>query len=130
MADAWKLYREEMSAVEREKIRDLLLTAKVNGFDEFLDVTMAITARIISGEIHPAVAQEARSYLELALTAITARAIQQGSVANGSMEARIAKVNRERSALPAPTVEVTIDATATPTVRASAEAPAWESKDG
>lgn len=125
MADAWKLYREEMSAEAREEIRDLLLSAKVNGFDEFLDVAMAITARIISGEIHPEVAKEARSYLELCLTAITAKAIQAGSKSTSSVEARVALVNRSRAALPAPSLEVTIDATAEPVpVRV-----AWEDSD-
>ena len=128
MADAWLLYRQEMTEEAREEIRDLLLTAKVNGFDEFLEVSMAITARIISGEIHPEVAKEARSYLELCLAAITAKALQEGGRKKGLSEVdqRIAEVARKRKALPEPTFEITIDADAEP-VRARADvAPDWE----
>lgn len=113
----WILYRREVDEALREKIRNDLLAAKVNGFEDFLDVSMGIISYILSGDIPPAVAKEARSYLELCLTAITAKAMKDRSsgAEAGSVTARIARANKARGALPAPTAEITIDATVTPT---------------
>lgn len=115
--DSWILYRREVDEAVREEIRDKLLTAKVNGFEDFLDVSMGIVSHLLAGDIHPDVAKEARSYLELCLTAVTAKTMKDrsGGAEAGSVTARIARANKARGALPAPTAEVTIDVTSAPT---------------
>jgi hypothetical protein len=130
VGDAWKLYRDEMSEETREWIRDELLAASLEGFDDFLSVSMGIIARILSGDIHPEMAKEARSYLELCLTALTAKAMQEGNAKEGNgISARIAAAQKARAKLPAPVPEFTLDATAKPTAPARADIP-WEDNNG
>ena len=125
MADAWQLYRSEVPEELREKIRNDLLAAKVNGFDDFLNVSMGIVGYLLAGDIHPEVAREARSYLELCLTAVTAKAMKDSgaTVTTSLTEKRIARANKSRGLLPSPSVVVDIDATTREYV------PTWENKD-
>lgn len=108
--DAWLLYRQTVPPEVRERIKELVLEASIDGFDDFLQVTVNITAEILAGDIHPEVAKEARSYLELALTAVTAKAMQDAAKPEGSTtNARLARARARRGALPAPQAEVTLD---------------------
>ncbi len=126
-ADPWLVYRETVPEDVRQAIKDQILAAAVDGFEDFLQVTQNITASILCGDIHPEVAKEARSYLELALTAVTAKAMQDRSKqGDKNITGRIAAVRKKRGALPAPQPEFTIDVTPEKT-RVSAP---WEDTDG
>ena len=111
--DPWLLYRNEVSAELREEIRDQLLAAKVNGFEDFLEVSMAIVARVLCGDIHPEIAKETRSYLELCLTAVTAKAMKDNGAKGGTAITadRLARAHKARKALPSPHVVVEMDMT-------------------
>lgn len=126
MADAWELYRQEVPPEVRRRIKDRILTAALDDFEDYLVLVNSIIADILAGDIHPDVAKEARAYLELALTAITAKALQDGNNSGSSaVTARIAGIRKKRGALPAPVPEITIDAISTPTPVPAAP---WESK--
>jgi hypothetical protein len=108
--DPWLVYRDNVPEDVRNRIKEDILAASIDGFDSFLEVTVGITASILSGEIHHEVAKEARSFLELALTAVTAKALQQGGPKDtGGVSARLAAVRAKRGRLPAPQPEFTID---------------------
>jgi hypothetical protein len=108
--DPWLVYRETVPEEVRLEIKDQILTAAVDGFEDFLQVTQNITASILCGDIHPEVAKEARAYLELALTAVTAKAMEdKAKGSNTTVNTRLAAVRKKRGALPAPQPEFTID---------------------
>ena len=113
MADAWELYRQEVPAHVRASIKERILTAALDDFEDYLLLVNSIIADILAGDIHPEVAKEARAYLELSLAAITAKAMQDGSSGrNAEVTARIAGVRKKKGLLPSPTPEITIDLTA------------------
>lgn len=107
--DPWLVYRETVPEHVRQHLKEKILEAAIDGFDDFLDVTVAITAEILSGNIHPEIAKEARSYLELALTAVTAKAMQEGGRPRESTNTRLAAVRKKRGKLPSPRPEITLD---------------------
>ena len=109
--DPWLVYRETVPDHVRQHLKEKILEAAIDGFEDFLDVTVAITAEILSGNIHPEIAKEARSYLELALTAVTAKAMQDNGRPRESTNTRLAAVRKKRGKLPAPRPEITLDVT-------------------
>jgi hypothetical protein len=133
--DAWLLYRETIPQHERERLKELVLEASLNGFESFLDTTMAITAEIIAGNVHPAVAREARAYLELAMAAVTAKVLQDKadrSSGKGEVSARLSavrqKTNKTQAALTIrPDITIDIETTEKEPARVRADAP-WEEK--
>ena len=101
--DAWLLYRQHVPSDVREKIKETILTAAIEDFDAFLQVTVDITAELLAGNIHPEIAKAARAYLELALTAVTANAMAQKDRVSES-NARLVAARRRAPKLPAPSV--------------------------
>tara|TARA_R110002096_G_scaffold43109_2_gene116162 strand:+ start:665 stop:1024 length:360 start_codon:yes stop_codon:yes gene_type:complete len=117
------LYRQEVPADVRENIKNRILEAALDDFEDYLLLVNSIIADILAGDIHPEVAKEARAYLELALTAITAKSMQDaGKGGSAEVTARISGIRKKRGVLPAPVPEITIDLTQ----RATVPAAPWE----
>lgn len=67
---AIQAFRDAVPAEVRDQIKLRLLENAAGSLDGFLDATQFITAHILAGDIPPEVADAARKYLELMLTAI------------------------------------------------------------
>ena len=83
-------YRREVPEEVRERIKQQLLEASIEGYDEFIQVSAYIVAQLVGGEISPGIAKEARSYLELIMTAITAK-----QITNKGKEATAVNVSKD-----------------------------------
>lgn len=72
-------YRREVPKKVREEMKAQLLEAKMSGsYEEFIEAGTYILAHLVGGDISPAIASEARAYMELLMAAITTqKAIEQ-----------------------------------------------------
>lgn len=74
-SNSFLLYQDVVPEAVREAIKEKLLEAEMHGYDTFIASAQYIMAELLAGQIPPDVAKEARAYLELILTAISAKNI-------------------------------------------------------
>jgi hypothetical protein len=73
----WERYREVVPKHVRENLKTRLLEAEMMGYSSFLKMATFITAEVVSGNIPPSIATEARAWAELVMTAIAAKQMQE-----------------------------------------------------
>lgn len=90
------LYRETIPVEVREALKQKLLEAKMQGYDEFIDVASFIMANTLSLDIPVDVAKECRGYMELIFTAIAARNLEAKNkeASPGTLAAKLRKDRR------------------------------------
>ena len=78
-SQAFITYRDIVPEEVRLNIQTQLLSAKMNGYDEFIACTQYIMSELAAANIPPTIAVEMRAYLELILTAISAKRIAEAA---------------------------------------------------
>lgn len=73
--NSFLLYQDTVPQEVREGIKSKLLQAEMHGYDTFINSAQYIMTELLAGKIPPDVAKEARAYLELILTAVSAKHI-------------------------------------------------------
>ena len=114
-------FYKHVPARVRKEIREHLLRAHVEGMDGFIAATQYILAQLISGNIAPDIANAAKGYMELLLTAISAKMIHEREAQDASpsnVMARVAEAHKKgKKMIPQYTLDVEEDGT----LRATAE---------
>jgi hypothetical protein len=83
--NSFLLYQDTVPVEVREEIKGRLLEAEMHGYEKFIAAAQYIMAEVLAGQIPPDVAKEARAYLELILTAISAKNIVEAKNGQGTL---------------------------------------------
>lgn len=75
-ASEWERYRELVPQHVRNDLKAQMLQAEMLGYSSFLKMATHITSEVVSGNIPPSIAKEARAWSELIMTAIAAKNLQ------------------------------------------------------
>jgi hypothetical protein len=96
------IYLDTVPKNVRKNIQAALLEAQMHGYDTYINCAQYIMTELIAGNIHPEIAKESRAYLELILTAISAKQIAEakqgltsGKSANSSVAEQLSKAKRK-----------------------------------
>ena len=98
--NSFLLYQDTVPQDVRDGIKAKLLEAQMHGYETFIDSAQYIMTELLAGNIHPDVAKESRAYLELILTAISAKNIVEAKTGKelptaGSVAAQLAAAKKK-----------------------------------
>ncbi len=77
LSQAFEDYRKDIPEDVRTAMKTHILEAEMGGYDALIETSTYILAQLVGGDISPQVAQEARAYLELIMTSISAKLLVQ-----------------------------------------------------